>query len=55
MTLKKLSNVSIMSFIKGILSTLLSKLLGSLKITMNIGNTNISCLINALRDRFIFT
>ena len=50
MTLKKLSNVSIMSFIKGILSTLLSKLLGSLKITMNIGNTNISCLINALRE-----
>lgn len=50
MTLKKLSNVSIMAFIKGVLSTLLSKLLGSLKITISIGNTNISCLINALRE-----
>lgn len=50
MALKKLSNISIMAFIKGILSTLLSKLLGSLKITMSIGNTNISCLINALKE-----
>ena len=32
------------------LSSLLSKLLGSLKITMNIGATNISCLINALKE-----
>ena len=50
MMLKKLSNISIMAFIKGILSSLLSKLLGSLKITMNIGATNISCLINALKE-----
>lgn len=50
MALKKLSNISIMAFIKGILSTLLSKLLGSLKITVSIGNTNISCLINALKE-----
>ena len=50
MALKKLSNISIMAFIKGILSTLLSKLLGSLKITISIGSTNISCLINALKE-----
>lgn len=50
MSLKKMSNLSIMAFIKGILSTLLSKILGSLKITINIGSTNISCLINALKE-----
>lgn len=50
MALRKLSTVSINAFIKGVLSTLLSKLMGSLKVTVNIGSTNISCLINALRE-----
>lgn len=50
MSLRKLSTVSINAFIKGVLSTLLSKLMGSLKVTVNIGSTNISCLINALRE-----
>lgn len=50
MSLRKLSSVSINAFIKGVLSTLLTKLLGSLKVTVNIGSTNISCIINALRE-----
>ena len=50
MTLKKLSNISVSAFIKGVLSTLLSKITQSLKITVNIGSTNISCLVNALQE-----
>ena len=50
MSLRKLSSISINAFIKGVLSTLLSKLLGSLKVTVNVGSTNISCLINALKE-----
>lgn len=50
MTLRKLSNISITAFIKGVLSTLLSKIMQSLKITVDIGSTNISCLINALKE-----
>lgn len=50
MTLRKLSNISITAFIKGVLSTLLSKITQSLKITINIGSTNISCLINTLQE-----
>lgn len=50
MTLKKLSNISITAFIKGVLSTLLSKITQSLKITVNIGSTNIYCLINTLQE-----
>lgn len=50
MTLKKLSNISINAFIKGVLSTLLSKITQSLKITVNIGSTNISCLIDMLKE-----
>lgn len=50
MTLKKMSNLSVMAFIKGVLSTLLSKILGSLKISVNIGSTNVACLINALKE-----
>lgn len=50
MALKKLSNISISAFIKGVLSTLLSKLTTNLKITVNIGSSNISCLVEALRE-----
>lgn len=50
MTLRKISNISIAAFIKGVLSTLLSKITQSLKITVNIGSTNISCLINTLQE-----
>ena len=50
MSLKKLSNISITAFIKGVLSTLLSKIMQAVKITVNIGGTNISCLINALKE-----
>lgn len=50
MTLRKLSNISITAFIKGVLSTLLSKIMQSLKITVNIGSTNISCLINTFKE-----
>lgn len=50
MSLKKLSNISVGAFIKGVLSTLLSKITQSLKISVNIGSTNISCLINTLQE-----
>ena len=50
MTLRKLSNISIAAFIKGVLSTLLSKITQALKITVNIGSTNISCLIDTLQE-----
>lgn len=50
MTLKKLSNISITAFIKGVLSTLLSKITQSLKVSVNIGSTNIYCLINTLQE-----
>lgn len=50
MALKKLANLSILSFIKGVLSTLLSKILGALKITVEIGGSNIGCLIEALKE-----
>lgn len=50
MALKKLSNISVSAFIKGVLSTLLSKITQSLKITVNIGSTNISCLVNTLQE-----
>lgn len=50
MTLRKISNISISAFIKGVLSTLLSKIMQSLKITVNIGSTNISCLINTFKE-----
>ena len=50
MSLKKLSNISVSAFIKGILSMLLSKLVSSLKITVNIGSSNIGCLVDALRE-----
>lgn len=50
MALKKLSNISVGAFIKGVLSTLLSKITQSLKITVNIGSTNISCLVNTLQE-----
>ena len=50
MSLKKLSNISISAFIKGVLSTLLSKLVTNLKISVNIGSSNIGCLVDALRE-----
>lgn len=50
MALRKLSSISVGAFIKGVLSTLLSKLMSTLKISVNIGSTNVACLINALRE-----
>ena len=50
MGLKKLSNLSIAAFIKGVLSTLLGKILGAVKITVNIGSTNIACIVNLLKE-----
>ena len=50
MALKKLTSISITSFIKGVLSMLLSKLIGSLKVTLSIGSTNIACLVDTLRE-----
>lgn len=50
MNLKILSNFSVSVFIKGVISKLFSLLIGSFKISINIGATNISCLINALKE-----
>ena len=50
MALRKLSNLSIAAFIKGVLSTLLGKILGAVKITVNIGSTNIACIVNLLKE-----
>lgn len=50
MSLRKLSTLSVNAFIKGVLSTILTNLLGNLKITLDIGTSNVSCLVNALKE-----
>ena len=51
----KLSGISLTGFIKGIVSGLLGAIIGSIKIQVDLSNTGISCLLNALHtlaDRF---
>lgn len=51
----KLSGISLTGFIKGIISGLLGAIIGSIKIQVDLSNTGISCLLNALHtlaDRF---
>lgn len=50
MSIKLLSNFSISVFIKGVISKLFQLLIGSFKISIDIGATNISCLINAMKE-----
>jgi len=44
-TIKKLSTLSLSFFIKGIISALLTKLISSINISMNLGNLNLNCFI----------
>ena len=53
--LSSLSSISLNGFIKGVISGLLGAIVGSIKIQVDLSNTGISCLLNALHtlaDRF---
>lgn len=50
MALKKISGLTMSAFLKGVISKLFSLLIGSFKISIDIGATNIACLINALKE-----
>jgi len=50
MMLKSIASISILAFIKGIISALLEKIFSSLKMTISIGSTNTQCIIEALRE-----
>lgn len=53
--LSSLSGISLNGFIKGVISGLLGAIIGSIKIQVDLSNTGISCLLNALHtlaDRF---
>ena len=53
--LSSLSGISLNGFIKGVISGLLGAIVGSIKIQVDLSNTGISCLLNALHtlaDRF---
>lgn len=50
MMLKSLGSISILAFIKGIISALLEKIFSSLKMAISIGSTNTQCIIEALRE-----
>ena len=53
--LSSLSGISLNGFIKGVISGLLGAIVGSIKIQIDLSNTGISCLLNALHtlaDRF---
>ena len=48
-TIKKLSGLSLSFFIKGIISALLTKLLSSVNISLNLGKTNLNCFIEYVK------
>lgn len=48
--LKNIGSISILSFIKGVISAILGRIFSSLKLSVSIGSTNISCIIEALRE-----
>lgn len=53
--LSSLSGISLNGFIKGVISGLLGSIIGSIKIQVDLSNTGLSCLLNALHtmaDRF---
>ena len=50
MMLKNIGSISILAFIKGIISALLEKIFSSLKMSISIGGTNTSCIIEAIRE-----
>lgn len=47
---KKLSSFSLNSFIKGLIASLLAKIVGSLTVSINFSNTGLPCLLSALEN-----
>lgn len=50
MTLKNIQSISVLAFIKGVISTLLEKIFSAVKLSISIGGTNTACIIEALRE-----
>lgn len=50
MMLKNIGSISVLAFIKGVISTIISKIFSTLKISVNIGSSNIQCIITALQE-----
>lgn len=50
MTLKAIQSFSIIAFIKGVISALLGAIFGAVKLAIDIGGTNVGCIISALRE-----
>lgn len=48
--LKNISSISVIAFIKGVISSLLDKIFSTLKMSISIGTTNISCIIEAFKE-----
>lgn len=45
-----IKSISVLAFIKGIISTILQKIFGSFKMAISIGGMNTACLVNALKE-----
>lgn len=50
MMLKNITSISLSAFIKGVISTIIEKLFAALKTSISIGDTNIACLITAMKE-----
>lgn len=48
LALRKISNISLNGFIKGVISGLLGAIIGSLRLQFDLSQTGLSCLINAI-------
>lgn len=48
LALRKISNISLNGFIKGVISGLLGSIIGSLRLQFDLSQTGLSCLINAI-------
>ncbi len=48
LAIRKISNISLNGFIKGVISGLLGQLIGSLRLQFDLSQTGLSCLINAI-------
>lgn len=49
-SLRKLSSISLNSFIKGIISVLVGKLIANINISINLGQLNLNCFIDYLKN-----
>lgn len=50
MMLKNISSISILAFIKGVISSIIKQFVSALNVSINIGGTNTQCIINALKE-----